>query len=180
VIDKNIFSYWLWFLKGSGDKAGYRRIINCWIILHIFVGYSLSYIVKIDLISCANTVILPLAAIFVGLSFAWVGNAQALLQSERMELIYKHHKGGFIEYAFTFQTAILALLVSLVLWGMAGLQVFDRTWPTAGSPTTYNLIKIILFTSSSIALRECWHVVLAVQWMLITQNEIKKHLNNKN
>lgn len=180
MIDRSIYSYWIWFIKGSGGKAGYRRIINRWMFFHIFVGYSLTYLVRIDLTSCANTVILPLAAIFVGLSFAWVGNAQALLQSERMELIYKHHKGGFIEYAFTFQTAILALLISLVLWGMAGLQVFDRTWPTTGCPNSYNLIKFILFTNSSIALRECWHVVLAVQWMLITQDELKKHLNNKN
>ncbi|MDD2901150.1 MAG: hypothetical protein PHU44_01805 [Syntrophales bacterium] len=178
MVDKSIYNYWLWFIKGSGGNPGYWRIINRWIIFHIFVGFCLTYLVKIDLTSCANTVILPLAAIFVGLSFAWVGNAQALLQSERMEPIYKRKKGGFIEYLYTFQTAILVLLTSLVLWGLAGLQVFDKTWPTTANQDSYNLIKFLLFANSSIALRECWHVVLAVQWMLITQDELKKH--NKN
>lgn len=177
-IDRRIFSYWNWFIRGSGAKAGYRRIINIWLIFHLVIGYVLSYSVRISLTACSNAVILPLAGIFIGLSFAWVGNANALLQSERMELIAQHHEGGFIEYAFTFQTAVLSILISLVLWGIAGLQVFDKTWPITDK-YLYFIIKVIFFASSSLAVRECWGVVIAVQWMLISQNELKKIINKK-
>lgn len=171
-------SYWSWFIRGSGAKAGYRRIINRWLIFHLFIGYVISYSVRISLTSCSNAVILPLAGIFIGLSFAWVGNASALLQSERMELIAKKHEGGFIEYAYTFQTAILAILISLILWGIAGLQVFDKTWQVTNK-YIYFIIKLILFASSSLAVRECWGVVIAVQWMLISQNELKKNIDKE-
>jgi hypothetical protein len=176
MINRRIFSFWYWFFFGSGGKPGFRRIINFWIIFHIIIGLVLACIVKIDLISCARTVILPLASIFVGLSFAWIGNAYAFLQTEKMEMIAKYHAGGFIEYAYTFQTAILTILISLVLWGICGLEVFDKTWPTPSNCITYFIIKIVLFTISSLALRECWHVVLAVQWILIAQNELKKNI----
>jgi hypothetical protein len=141
------------------------------------VGVALSLLVSPKLQECANTVLLPLAGILIGLSFAWAGNANALLQTEEIEKLSKYHKGGFVEYVFIYQTAILTILVTLVLWGFAGLGVYDQTWPTAGNPKIYFTLKTLLFTLCSLALRECWQVVSGAQWLLRIRKEIRDHLN---
>ena len=173
-MDKKLFSYWHWFLVGSGAKPGYQRIVNWWLLLHVAVGILLAYVVEVNLTTAANSVLLPLVGILVGLSFAWAGNAQALLQSREIEKLAEHHEGGFKEYVFVFQTAILAILVTLVLWALAGLRIFDLFWPTPRRHYTYFFIKAVLFSFSSLTLRECWHVVLGAQWMLIVQREIRR------
>lgn len=173
-------NYWHWFFIGSGGKPGYRRLLNRWILLHLSIGFLIAFLIRIDLATSANTVLLPLAGIFVGLSFAWAGNAQALMQSAEIEKLSEYHEGGFIEYVFTYQTSILVILVTLVFWGLAGLQIFDLRWPTANIPICYFILKFFLFALSSLTLRECWHVVMGAQWMLLAQRHIKKHTDNKN
>ncbi len=171
---KNKLNYWQWFLKGSGGRPGYRRIINKWIFFHLAMGIVLSSLVKSDLTTSANTVLLPLAGILIGLSFAWAGNAQALMQSKEIEELSEYHEGGFVEYVFTYQTAILTILVTLVFWGIAGLNIFDKWVPRDCYPKFYFFIKVALFTLSSLTIRECWHVVMGAQWMLLIQKEIKR------
>lgn len=161
-------------IEGSGAKPGYRRLINVWSILHFVVGFGLSSVVRVDLVTAANAVLLPLVGILVGLSFAWAGNAQALLQVSEIEEITDFHEGGFSEYVFVYQAAIFTILFTLVAWALAGLGVFDQTWPMPTSELTYFGIKVILFTLSSLTLRECWHVVLGAQWMLLIQREVKR------
>jgi hypothetical protein len=172
------FDYWRWFLKGSGGKTGYKRLLlNWWTIVHIVFGLILTFLVKADVKTAANSVLLPLAGIFIGLCFAWAGNAQALMQSDEIEKLSRHHEGGFVEYVFVYQTAILVVLVTLVLWGLAGLGVFESLCSCAGGSF---VVKIVLFFLSSITLRECWHVVMGAQWMLLAQHEIKKKDSNEN
>jgi len=174
----NFMNYWQWLNKGSGGKPGYRRIINIWLLVHLSVGIIMALIVPVDLTSTANTVLLPLAGIFIGLSFAWAGQSQALMESREIEKLAEYHEGGFEEYVFIYQTAILTIMITLVLWCLAGLQVFDKTWPTSSDSVWYIVIKIVLFTFSSITLRECWHVVMGTQWMLLIKNKIKKSIGN--
>jgi hypothetical protein len=178
-MNKSLFSYWSWFFVGSGAKPGYRRLVNRWLLLHLAVGVLLAYVVKVNLVTAANSVLLPLVGILVGLSFAWAGNAQALMQSQEIDRLTEYHAGGFREYVFVFQTTILAILVTLVLWALAGLQVFDLFWPTAERHYVYFSIKVVLFSFSSLTLRECWHVVLGAQWMLLAQREIRKKKREK-
>lgn len=167
-------SYWRWFFLGSGGRAGFRRLVNLWLVVHVAVGAGLVWLVDVDLQTAGRTVLLPLAGIFIGLAFAWGGNAQALLQTDEMEEMAEHHEGGFAEYVFTYQTAILVILVTLVLWGLAGLKVFDGVWPTPQNSKAYLVVKGALFAMCSLTLRECWHVVLGAQWMLLARQEIKK------
>jgi hypothetical protein len=180
-MDISKLSFWRWFFRGGGKggRPGLFRFWSWWLLAHALVGAALAVLVKADLQTAAKAVLLPLAGIFVGLSFAWAGNAQALLQSPEMEEIAKHHEGGFAEYAFVFQTAILTILVALVLWGFAGLGIFDAHLPAAEYPIAYGVLKGILFAASSLTLRECWHVVLGAQWMLLVQEEIKKARKTK-
>jgi hypothetical protein len=132
-------------------------------------------LVQADLTTSANAVLFPLAGILVGLSFAWAGNAQALLQSTEIVALSEHHEGGFVEYVYVYQTAILVILITLVAWGIAGLGVFDNCSLNLNAPVTYLAIKWILFSLCSLTIRECWHVVLGAQWMLLAQRKIKWH-----
>jgi hypothetical protein len=167
-------SFWRWFFRGTGGKAGFRRLINRWLLFHLALGAGLARIITIDLGTAANAVLLPLAGVLVGLSFAWGGNAQALLQASEIEKLAEKHEGGLSDYAFTFQAAILCVLLTLVLWGIAGLQIFDKAWPTAARPYTYFAVKTMLFTLSSLTVRECWHVVLGAQAMLLSRYFVKR------
>lgn len=126
-------SYWSWFFKGDGAKPGYKRVINRFLLVHLLIGFIISLLVNLKLYVCASTVLLPLAGIFIGLSFAWVQNAQSLLQSKAIIKMTKHHEGGFNEYVFSFQTSILVILIALIGWGFAGLQIFDELWPTSNN-----------------------------------------------
>jgi hypothetical protein len=172
--DSPSISFWRWFFCGTGGKPGFRRLINAWLLLHLGVGAALAKIIPIDLGTAANAVLLPLAAVLVGLSFAWAGNAQALLQATEIEKIAEHHSGGFPDYVFTFQAAILCILLTLVVWGFAGFQIFDKVWPTPSEHAAYFGVKVGLFTLSSLTVRECWHIVLGAQWMLLIRYFIKR------
>ena len=166
-------NYWHWFLKGSGGKRGFRRVFNIWILFHLFIGIILSLIISGNLDDIANTVLLPLIGVFIGLSFAWAGNAQALMQSSEIEELAEYHEGGFVDYVFVYQTAILVILFTLIIWALAGLSVFESKRLIEENNYIYFIIKVILFAFCSLTLRECWHVVLGAQWMLLTQRKIK-------
>ena len=129
---------------------------------------------------CANTVLLPLVGILIGLSFAWAGNAQAMLQTREIASLSDYHEGGFAEYVYLYQTAILIILITLVLWGFAGLKVFDSWWPTQTANYPYFATKAFLFMLASLTLRSCWQVIMGSQWMLLAQKKIKEHLGKDN
>lgn len=171
----SLFNYWRWFFRGSGGKPGYRRLVDLWLIVHFTIGITLALLVRVDIQTAANTVLLPLAGILVGLSFAWAGNAHGLLQSSEIEELSRHHEGGFLEYVFVYQTAILVILVTMVFWGLTGLRVFDVQLPGGWGKTGAFVLKTALFACSSLTLRECWHAVMGAQWMLMAQKEIKAH-----
>jgi hypothetical protein len=81
----------------------------------------------------------------------------------------------------TFETApyILLILIALVGWTVAGLSVFDSFWPTPARTHCYFAARASLFGLSSLALRECWHVVLGAQWMLLVRREIRRSKGNQ-
>lgn len=167
-------NFWRWFVCGTQGKPGVSRFFDLWLLVHLAIGFLLALIAPVSLSEAANAVLLPLAGIFIGLSFAWGGNVQALLQTEEIEELTSYHPGGFDDYLFVFQSAILAILVTLVFWGLAGLGVYDRFWPTPLRTVAYLSISTMLYCLASLTLRECWHVVLGAQSMLKIRFEIRR------
>ena len=43
----------------------------------------------------------------------------------------------------------------------------------------WRLVETALFTFTSLTLRECWHVVLGTNYMLLTQKEIKESMKKE-
>lgn len=138
------------------------------------MGVTFAAILPGSVAAAAQTVLFPLAGIFVGLSFAWVGNAQAVLQSTEIERLIKENPGGVEAYAYTFQSAILAILVTLVAWGLAALGVFDQPcgWECPG--WMYPATVAGLFALASLTVRECWHVVMGAQLLLLSQRYLAR------
>lgn len=166
--------FWKWFFRGSGDAPGITRFADWWLIIHVLVGIGLAWLVPIPLQEAATSLLLPVAGIFIGLSFAWGGNAQALLQSAEVEALSEFREGGFEEYVYTFQAAILVILITLALWAIAGLGIFDRVWPSQECRWEYSAVAAALFFFLSLTLRECWHVVLGAQSLLLVRFRIRK------
>jgi hypothetical protein len=173
VTQATLPTYWKWFFKGTGAGPGFRRFLSWWLLAHVAVGVTLYFIVPLNLRAAANAVLLPLAGIFIGLSFAWAGNAQALLQTREIETLADYHPGGFEEYVYIFQTAILVILLTLAAWGLAGLGVFDQPSPVSWGYRLYPVVSILLFSLASLTLRECWQVVLMSQLLLLVAKKVK-------
>ena len=168
------FSFWKWLFL----VKGLARFLNWWLLFHIIIGVSLAVVVEVSIAEAANTVLLPLAGILIGLTFAWAGNAQALLQTEEIELFTRYREGGLKEYVFVFQLAVFFLLTTLVAWGLGGMQVFERECIWQCGPAAYIIAEAILYTFSSIALRECWHVVIGAQWLMLIRDRIRRAKNS--
>ena len=170
------WEFWKWLVRGLEDKPGYHQLMNRWLIVHVIAGIVAALAVDMSLHKAAQTILLPLAGIFVGLSFAWIGNAQALLQENEIVALAKHHPDGVQTYVYTFQLAILIILVTLILWGLAGLEVFDSC--LFCSKWKKFIIEVILYFFSSISLRECWHVVMGSQILILSRIRIRNKDNS--
>lgn len=171
------WNFWRWLFLGLNAKPGYRKIIDFWFIFQLAISILLAHLVDVSLKEAASTLILPLSGIFVGLSFAWAGNAQALLQETEIERLADAHPDGLENYVYTFQLAILMILITLVCWGLAGLGLFEKSF--FSSEILGFLIECFLYLLASLTLRECWHVVLGSQILILTRSKIREKNNNK-
>ena len=52
------------------------------------------FIVPVRINEAAKSILLPLAGIFIGLTFAWGGNAVSLMQSEEIDMLANYRSGG--------------------------------------------------------------------------------------
>lgn len=173
---EQMVSFWSWFFRKENTKPGWKKLFHrVWTPLFLFVGAFLSYVVPGSIQESALSGILPLAAIFIGMAFAWSGNALALIQSSTFKMAARRHAGGVREYAFTFQLATLSLLFTVVIWGMGALGIFDSH---NFLPSLYPVTKSVLFFVACVSLRECWQVMLAAQQMLIGADYLEQIQDN--
>lgn len=139
------------------------------------VGVVLAWLLPMTLQSAGIGLLLPIAGVFIGLTFAWGGNAQALLQSDELSRLSSYRNGGYEEYLYAYQSAVLLILITLCCWALAGLGIFDMVWPINTHSIQYNVLSVILFFLSSVTIRECWQVVMGSQAMLLVRFKIRKH-----
>lgn len=162
------WNFWRWLFMGAGGAPGVRLLFwNPWTIVHFAIGLGLCKLVDLPVHEVAQLFLLPLAGIFIGLSFAWAGNAQALLMEREIELIAEFHPDGIQTYVYTFQLAILVILVTLIAWGLAALQIFDFVQWIADA------VEVTLYFLASLTVRECWHVVLGSQLLILARRTIR-------
>jgi len=167
-------SFWLWFWAGTGDKPGYRRIADRWLWLHGLIGFAVAELVTVRLAEVAEKALLPLMAIFVGLTFSWAGNAHALLQSKEVTAVADERKGGIFEYVYTFQLCILIILTVIVVW-VVPLLGFPYLLPKRFGFTVFNFVaKCLLYGLISLAFRCSWQAVLGANMLLLIRVRLGK------
>jgi hypothetical protein len=180
--NKKQLSFWKWLWGNKETTPGYKHLLGLSQCLHLFIGIILGFMVArpIDIIGC--TVLLPFTAVLGGVSFALSGSTQSILQTEELYKITEKHDGGLPEYVFTYQLVILITLVTVISWAIAGLGIFEPL--LAGHhPDIYRFFKILLFTLTSLSIRECWSSTLFSQSLLIMRWKIieaKKSIKDKN
>jgi hypothetical protein len=187
-------NFWKWFFIGDIDKPqtdesidqmngkvapGIRAYLDGWLVFHIVVGILLMLAVPVKINEAAKSILLPLAGIFIGLTFAWGGNAVSLMQSKEIDMLADFRLGGLKQYVFKFQAAILVLLITIISWGLAGLNVFEFLYKKLQPNIIYNTIEACLYFLTSIALRDCWHVVMGAQSMVLLRSAMKKVLKKQ-
>ncbi len=101
------------------------------------------------------------------------------MQSDEINVIADYNLGGMQVYAFRFQAAILFLIITMVCWGLAGLNVFEPLREKHSLKFIYAIIKIILYFLISLSLRDCWHVVMGAQSMILLRRSVKKVLDRQ-
>jgi hypothetical protein len=166
--DYRELDYWRWLVRGCGGAPGYASFLDWWLAVHVLVGVGLSKAVgAVTYADIAKNALLPAVSLFVGISFAWTGAAQAVLQTREIHVVGDHHKGGYPHLVYTFQTAILVILCAVVGWGVAAAGAVDSFGPTAKSVS-----GALLFMLMSLAIRECWSVVKAANGLLLIRKRI--------
>lgn len=167
-------TFWKWFYQGAGGRPGFRRLINGWLLFHVGIAVVLTELISAPVAVVAEKTLLPVMAIFVGLTFSWAGNAHALLQSDEIIDLAKNRKGGIAEYVFTFQLSILVLLVAIGLWVLPSLQLPYVLESVGGRREAELLGEIILYAVLSISLRTSWQAVLGANMLLLVRAELRR------
>lgn len=182
------WEFWKWFFIGLKTRSGISKLLlNRWSILHFCAGIGLALWIKMCPQDASQAILLPLAGILIGLSFAWSGNAQVLLQKKAIEKLTNYHPDGIEVYTYTFQSAILVILTTLVAWGLAGLGAFSyqnleilcALFLIEVSCVLF-FIEVCLYFLASLTLRECWSVVLFSQTLILARYHSRKISFQKN
>ena len=186
-----MMNFWKWFFQGdtapnskyfeqsATKRPGILAYRDWWLVFHMSVGIILMFIVPVRINEAAKSILLPLAGIFIGLTFAWGGNAVSLMQSEEIDMLANYRSWGLKEYVFKFQSAILVLLITMIAWGLAGLNVFEPLRGKLPLDFAYNAIEVLLYFMISLSLRDCWHVVMGAQSMILLRSAVKKVLDSQ-
>lgn len=144
-------------------------------IVDILAGAAAAFLIPVSMSDAAGTLILPLAGLTVGLTFAWAGNSHALLQSSELEELAEYFEDGVEGMAYEYQLAILVVLVILGAWGLAGLEVFDSLAETPW----HDVIAGVLYAGASMGLRASWRVVADTQRLLVTRQFMREKLRER-
>ncbi len=164
------FSFWQWFFRGTAND-GWRLFVSINSLTHAVIAIILSTLIAKDLASIAGLVILPLAGVLVGMTFAWGANAYAIIQTKEIRLLAKQRSGGVSRYAYLYQLAILVILTTLILWGIIALFA-DKDFKKS-SPICNFVFSFVLWFLTSLSVNECWSTIEATRSLLMARIEIE-------
>lgn len=160
-------SYWAWFFDKDDGCPGVKVLLNRWALVSLIVGGALAYFVTKPVAEVSQQVLLPMIGVLVGLTFAWGGNAQALIQTEEIRLISKLEKGSTKYFVGYYQTAILLILISLASWMFASFDV--RVSYGERFLWVPNFLEALLYALTFMTFIECWAVVDSARKLLLAR-----------
>lgn len=162
-------SFWHWLFAPGGR----RRWLNLGLFVHLGIGVGLALVVQQDLADRARSVILPLAGVLVGLTFAWTATAITIVSSKEFRLVMEDSRQGVRGTANYFQLAILTVLASTILWAIAGLGPYNAP-PSIDAAQANLCASVALFGFTSFAVAECWSAVNLTRLTLLAYNTVRQ------
>lgn len=151
------FGRWLW--AGSGGRRGISRVVNFWMLLHLLVGSLIALAISAPLSRTSQSCLLPAFSILIGLTFAWIGNAQGLLQTKAIRLLGKETQGGLIDFIFAYQLNVLILLVAISIFAIASLSPFEQLKLPVFHPKIYFSAKALFYSTASLTVGTAWSTI---------------------
>lgn len=115
----------------------------------------------------ATRILVPVISILVALTFAWAGNAQAVLRTADFRRVARQHAGGIAEYVYSFQLCILVLLTTISAWSLVALG----SPIIVAAPEGY-ILTTLLYAALSLSIRSSWQVVVGANLVLLTSIHI--------
>lgn len=163
-------TFWQWLFRNGDTAAGWRRLVDGFLALHLLVGATVARLTTAGLADAASVVLFPLAGVVIGLAFAWGANSVAMMQVPEAEEFAQSHAGGVREYLRVFQLGVLVVLTVTVAWGLCGLGVPQAAVAlvfggnTPACPRLWG--AVVMFSLSSLAVRTAWQIVVGTQELL--------------
>ncbi len=179
-VNDPITPFWTWFFFGTGGRPGFKRLLDKWIFFHLIIGFALSKI-QISTGEVSKDALIPMISVFIGLTFSWAGNANSLLQSEKIIRMSEKRRGGIYEYVYTFQLCVFIMLFAIGAWTVAAIQVPYPTWMGFINYDDFDFfVRVFLLGLLSLTLRTCWQTVVGANFLLLSQillpnNELLEH-----
>ncbi|WP_156111564.1 hypothetical protein [Thalassospira australica] len=171
--------YWTWFLKGSGGKPGYHRLLSYWIMLDVFVG-ALSGL-KILEMSDFSSLFLPIISVTVGLVIAVVIGAVSVYSNYRLYELSGGHSGGYFDYIYPYFISLMlsvSCLVYFLFMKLIGgsLEYTEISWLLFdGVPVQINLYVCLGGVLISILLRTVWRTVCGIATQIFFSHKFEEY-----
>lgn len=166
------YNFWFWLIAPESARGGRKRWLNWLLVAHGLIGFAFASIFRGNLPECARSVILPLAGVLVGLTFAWSATAIGIINSKEFRRIMVNSRTGVRGTANYYQLAILVALSSTVLWAIAGLGPYETpSW--VALRTARAASATFLFAFTSFAITECWSAINLTRLTLLSYNLVQ-------
>jgi hypothetical protein len=151
-------SFWTWLIYGVGDNpAGFRNVINKFLIFHIAIGLAASLLISADPFTFAGKALFPASSILIGLSMAWTTRASTILQSKELRAALFTKTRPPEDYVYGFQLAILvvvAMVIYVAIMAGGGINIHLAPHKFEDFASAFGMYFLL-----SVALRECWGVI---------------------
>lgn len=164
--------FWKWFFRGTGAGPGWKALVfDVHVPIHVVAAVLLGIYCDKKLSDVAVTALLPLAGVLVGVAFAWATNVQAILQTKEWTSTISRSRYSVSDYVFEYLSAILVIMSTIGIWGLAALGIFDKLLPAGPNPpfpVSYRIIAGVVYFLTSGSMHLCWKVVSAAQIKLVS------------
>lgn len=153
-----MIGFWTWLAFGTEKSpAGFRNVINEYLIFHISIGMFATIFIESDPFNFASKALFPASSILIGLSMAWTTRASTILQTKELREALFTSERPAEDYIYGFQLAILMVVMMVVYVAiMAGGGIRVHIAPPHIEEITSSFFMYFFI---SLALRECWGVI---------------------
>lgn len=56
-------SFWVWLFFGTGGRAGWKNLIQPWLIVDLVFGLVLGFVAEVNILEASRAVLFPLVSI---------------------------------------------------------------------------------------------------------------------